>query len=70
MYHEIERRCDEAIHIGEIIVRVVDVEGTRVTLAVSRPEGPRYQEIVVNLADENEIAAFSDEFDVEISTAR
>ncbi len=70
MYHEIERGCDEAIHIGETIVRVVDVEGTRVTLAVSRPDGgPRYQEIVVNIAADA-FPTFAEECDVEISAAR
>jgi hypothetical protein len=70
MYHEIERGCDQAIVVGETIVRVVDVVGTRVTLAVSRPDGrPRYQEVVVDLA-EQELAAFSEEFSAEISTAR
>jgi hypothetical protein len=70
MYHEIERGCDEAILIGEMIVRVVDVAGTRVTLAVSRPDGgPRYQEIVVNLAEE-QVLAFSPEHSSETFAAR
>jgi sRNA-binding carbon storage regulator CsrA len=43
----IERGVDEAICVGDTIVRVLEVRGGEARLAISSPGNPRYREVVL-----------------------
>ena len=46
--HVVTRGVDEAVIIGETIVRVVEIKGDQVRLAISSPHGkPRYREVTL-----------------------
>ena len=43
----IERGIDEAICVGDTVVRVLEVRSGSVRLAISSPDGPRYREVTL-----------------------
>ena len=43
----IERGVDEAIWVGDTVVRVLEVRSGEVRIAISTPDGPRYREVVL-----------------------
>ncbi len=43
----IERGIDEAIRVGEVIVRVLEVRAGEARLAISSPDNPKYREVVL-----------------------
>lgn len=45
-----DRGIDEALWIGNTVVRVLEIRDGEVRLAISSTEGPRYQEVVLNCA--------------------
>ncbi len=47
--HVVERGVDEAVIVGDVIVRVLDIaKNGDVRVAISSPEGPsRYQEVIL-----------------------
>jgi hypothetical protein len=50
--HIVERGIDEALVVGDVIVRVVEIlDQNEVRVAISSPNGkPRYQEIILRRA--------------------
>ncbi len=55
----IERGVDEAVWVGDTVVRVLEVRSTEVRLAISSPDSPRYREIVLQCRSAEEEALFS-----------
>ena len=55
----IERGIDEAVCVGETIVRVLEVLPGEVRLAISSPSKPRYREVVLQCrsADEEQLSS-------------
>jgi len=55
--HVVERGIDEAVVVGDVIVRVVEISNDReVRVAISSPHGPiRYQEVILRLDDSEEL---------------
>ena len=45
-----ERGIDEALWIGNTVVRVLEIRDGEVRLAISSTDGPRYQEVVLHCA--------------------
>ncbi len=50
----IERGVDEAIVVGDTVVRVLEVRAGEVRLAISSPDGLRYREVVMQCPTEQE----------------
>ena len=53
----IERGIDEAIVVGDTVVRVLEVCSGEVRLAISSPDGLRYREVVLQCQSSEEEAA-------------
>ena len=64
----IERGIDEAIFVGDTVVRVLEVLPGEVRLAISSPGNPRYREVVLQCrpADEEDIS-YVDSYDESLS---
>ena len=45
----IDRGVDEAVWVGETVVRILEVDGDEVRIAISSPDSPRYQEVVLRV---------------------
>ena len=51
--HVVERGIDEAVVVGDVIVRVISIaKNGDVRVAISNPDGaPRYQEVILRSGD-------------------
>jgi hypothetical protein len=57
--HVVERGIDEALVVGDVIVRILEISGrdNEVRVAISSPNGgPRYQEVVLRVDGSDEFA--------------
>ena len=60
----IERGIDEAIVVGDTVVRVLEVCSGEVRLAISSPEGLRYREVVLQCQSSEEVdLSFASSYD-------
>jgi|GEM_PF-3231145 len=50
----IERGVDEAIRVGDTVIRVLEVGFGEVRLAISSPGSPRYREVVLQCRSADE----------------
>lgn len=50
----IERGIDEAIVVGDTVVRVLEIRSGEVRLAISSPDGLRYREVVLQCQSSEE----------------
>ena len=64
----IERGIDEAIVVGDTVIRILEVRFGEVRLAISSPDGPRYREVVIQCqTEEEEAPLFADSYDESLS---
>jgi len=57
--HVVERGIDEALVVGDVIVRILEISGrdNEVRMAISSPHGgPRYQEVILRVDGSEEFA--------------
>lgn len=64
----IERGIEEAVWVGQTLVRILEVQDGEVRLAISSPESPRYQEVVLQCrSQDDEEGQFNDSCDESLS---
>lgn len=64
----IERGIDEAIVVGDTVIRIMEVGFGEVRLSISSTDGPGYREVVIQCQTEDDDAPlFADSYDESLS---